>query len=163
MKDCKVFFVLIFVIAFVFKESVTAQSIVEMAIAKSNDHVYTWYSDNTVTSGSSKELSVHRSSYNFSSPPGKSAKNIVGIGISAGDKVYVWFSDGTVSSGTSWDLNSYRETYNYSLPPGKSPSDIVGMGVSAGDKVYAWYSDGTVSSGSSKDLDIYRTLYSYTE
>jgi len=139
------------------------QNIIGTAIAGSNDHVYTWFDNGTVRSGSSSRLGIYRASYRYSLPPGKSPADIVGMGIAgSNDHCYAWYKDGTVSSGTSSDLDRYRAPYRYSLPPGKSPADIVGMGIAgSNDHCYAWYKDGTVSSGTSSDLDRYRAPYDY--
>ena len=138
--------------------------VVGMGIAGSDDHVYTWYSDGTVSSGTSSDLDLYRTAYSYSLPEGKAPTDIVGMGIAGSDdRVYAWYSDGTVSSGTSSDLDFYLAPYGYSLPAGKTPADIVGMGIAgSNDRVYAWYSDGTVSSGTSRDLDLYRVLYGYS-
>jgi len=137
--------------------------IVGMGIAGSNDRVYAWHEDGTVSSGASSDLDFCRPRYSFSLPPGKTPTDIVGMGIAGSDdRVYTWYRDRTVSIGSSSDLDFHRAPYVYSLPPGKTPADIVGMGIAGSDDhVYAWYSDGTVSSGTSSDLGLYRSLYSY--
>jgi hypothetical protein len=129
-----------------------AVTIVGMAIA-SDDHVYAWYSDGTVSSGTSSDLDAYRSRYSYSLPGNKSADAIVGMDSASDDHVYVWYRDGTVSSGTSSDLDAYRSLYSYSLPGNKSADAIVGMAIASNDWVYVWYSDGTVSVGTSSDLD----------
>jgi len=138
--------------------------VVGMGIAGSDDRVYAWYNDGTVSAGTSSDLDFYRMPYSYSLPEGKTPADIVGMGIAGSDDhVYAWYSDGTVSAGTSSDLDFYRMPYSYSLPEGKTPVDIVGMGITGSDdRVYAWYSDGTVSSGTSWDLDFYREIYSYS-
>jgi len=138
-------------------------NIVGIGIAGSNDHVYVWYGDGTVSSGTSSDLDRYRKRYGYSLPPGKKPHNIVGIGIAgSNDYVYAWYDDGTVSYGTSSDLDRYGKRYRYYLPSGKTPYDIVGMGIAgSNDHVYVWFNDGTVSSGTSSDLDRYRKLYRY--
>jgi len=90
-------------------------SIMALGIAGSNDHVYVWFSDGTVSSGTSGDLNQYRASYGYSLAPGKTPDDIVGMGIAgSNDHVYVWYRDGTVSSGTSDDLDQYRALYNYS-------------------------------------------------
>ncbi|MCI0331309.1 MAG: fibronectin type III domain-containing protein, partial [candidate division Zixibacteria bacterium] len=141
----------------------TPADIVGMGIACSDDHVYTWYGDGTVSSGSSSDLDLHRTQYEYSLPPGRTPADIVGMGIAGDDHVYVWYRDGTVSSGTSFDLDKYRTPYRYSLSAGKTPADIVGMAIAcSNDHVYVWYQDGTVSSGSSSDFDLHRRPYQYS-
>jgi hypothetical protein len=137
--------------------SYSVDDIVGMGIAGSDDHVYAWYKDGYVSSGTSRDLDVYRDLYTYSLPPGKSPGDIVGIAIAgSNDHVYAWYKDESVSSGTSLDLDEYRDLYTYSLPPGKSPEDIVGIAIAGSDDhVYAWYRDGTVSSGTSMDLGEY--------
>jgi filamentous hemagglutinin family protein len=139
----------------------TPNDIVSMGIA-SDDHVYVWYKDGTVSSGTSNDLYKHRGSYKYSLPTGKTPNDIVSMGIASDDHVYVWYKDGTVSSGTSDDLDNYRPLYKYSLPAGKTPNDIVSMDIASDDHVYVWYKDGTVSSGTSNNLDNYRAPYNYS-
>ena len=136
--------------------------LIGMAIGKKSTDVYSWYSNKTVASGSSKDLNIRRPAYSFSLPPNKSFNDVLGFAISPKNIVYVWFKDGTLSSGSSSNLYKYKRTSRYSLPPGKSPKDVVGMAISSKGNAYAWYSDGTVSAGSVLDLDSYRKPYRYS-
>jgi len=129
-------------------------AVVGMAIASSDDVVYAWYLDGTVSAGDSTNLTSRRRPYAYSLPPGKRSADIIDLAIARNDHVYAWYRDGTVSSGSSSDLDLYRPPQPYSLPPGKSPEDIVGIGIAgSNDRVFVWYADGTVSSGNSRDLD----------
>ena len=143
-----------------------APDIVGMSIACSNDRVYTWYVGGNVTEGASSVLGAIRPyapPSRYSLPPGKSPRDIVGMGIAGDDHVYVWYRDGTVSSGTSIDLDRFRLPARYSLAPGKSPSDVVAIDIACSDDhVYVWYSDGTVSSGNSTDLDKFQRPVRYS-
>ena len=137
--------------------------IVGMGIAGSNDHVYTWYADGTVSSGFSRNLEFHSGKQNFSLPAGYDPWDIVAMAIAgSNDHVYTWFADGKVSEGWSQDLGFYNPPTDFTLPPGKEISDIVGIGIAgSNDHVYAWYADGTVSEGWSQDLDFHRAPYAY--
>lgn len=129
----------------------------------SNDHVYAWYSDRTVSSGTDSDFDKDRALYPYALPGGKSPADIVGMGIACSDDhVYTWYTDGQVSAGTNSDLDEYRPLYSYTLPNGKSPSDILGISIASDDHVYVWYTDGTVSSGTTSVLDEYRAPYPYT-
>lgn len=140
----------------------TPRDIVAMAIDCSDDHVFAWYKDGTVSSGTSTNLDVYRKLYRYALPTGKTTSDIVGVGIANDDHVFAWYRDGTVSSGTSEDLDKYRKPYGYTLPPGKTPNNIVAMAIACSDNsVYTWYRDGTVSSGTSDDLDRHRAPYTY--
>ena len=138
------------------------RTIVGMSIACSNDRVYTWYSDRTVSVGNSENLSAYQPPHPYSLPFGKTPDDIVEIGIAGNDHVYTWYSDSTVSSGTSTDLDKYQPRHPYRLAPFKSPRDVVGIDIAcSNDHVYVWYSTGDVSSGTSVDLDKYRARYRY--
>ena len=91
-------------------------NIVGIGIAGSNDYVYAWYDDGTVSYGTSSDLDRYGKRYRYYLPSGKTPYDIVGMGIAgSNDHVYVWFNDGTVSSGTSSDLDRYRKLYRYYL------------------------------------------------
>lgn len=81
--------------------------IIDMAIAKSNDRVYTWYDDGTVSVGTSTDLDHYEERYDFT-PLNDGAltshTDIRGLGIAANDRVYAWYSGGKVSRGRSDDL-----------------------------------------------------------
>jgi hypothetical protein len=89
-----------------------------MGIACSNDHVYVWYRDGTVTSGTSDHLDQYRSAYHYSTPSGKSPADIVGLGIAGNDHVYAWYRDRTASSGTTDNLAGYIAPYSYTVVTG---------------------------------------------
>jgi CubicO group peptidase (beta-lactamase class C family) len=94
-------------------------NVVGIDIAKSNDHVYIWYDDGTVSSGTSLDFTYYFTGKTYSVPPGsgQTRYNIRDIGIAANDHVYAWFGNGQASSGTSTTLDQYIEPYAYSLPP----------------------------------------------
>jgi hypothetical protein len=129
------------------------RDIVGMGIA-GDDHVYVWYRNGTVSSGTSTDLDRFRPPARYSLAPGKSPGDVAGIDIACSDDhVYVWYLDGTVSSGTSTDLDKFRPRSRYSLPPSQTPRELVEMGIARNDHVYAWYTDRAISSGTSTQLD----------
>lgn len=134
-----------------------ANDVAGIGIAGSDDVVYAWYLDGTVSAGDTGNLTSRRAPYAYTLPPGKTPYDIVDMDIAGSDDhVFAWYRDGTVSSGTSSDLDAYRAPQPYTLPPGKTVGDIVGIGIAgSNDRVYVWYADGTVSSGSSRDLDAF--------
>jgi hypothetical protein len=140
-----------------------SERIVGIGIAK-NDHVYVWFADGKVTSGTTSNFEKYRHAYSYSLPPGKTPDDIVAISIAgSNDHVYAWYKDGYVSSGTSDDLDQYRAPYKYTLPSRKTVKDILGIGIAGSDDhVYAWYDDGKWSSGTTDDLDSYAGLSSYS-
>lgn len=137
----------------------TGPTPIDMAIA-SDDKVYIWWSDGSVTSGSSADLERHRARYPFSPPPGRSIESIVGIGIAQNNRVYTFYEDRMVSVGTTEDLDAHTEPYEYRLAekPGGveyTPAEVVAIGISEEDHVYAWYSDGKGSWGTSDNLGMH--------
>ena len=142
--------------------------IVGISIACSNDHVYTWYSDHTVSVGTSENLSAYQAPHQYSLPFGKTPEDIVEIGIASNDHVYTWYHDSTVSSGTSTDLDKYQPRHPFtqsrlkSIASSSGIAGIVGIDIACSDDhVYVWYQDGTVTSGTSDDLGKYRDSYRY--
>jgi hypothetical protein len=135
--------------------------IVGVGIASDN-HVYAWYRDGTVSAGAIGNLGSYRQPYPYSLPAGRTPKDIVAIDIASDDHVYAWYRDGMVSAGASRDLGVYRQPAPYTLPPGRTPADIVGIGIAGDDHIYVWYRDGKVSSGNSRKLDAYRPVDRYS-
>jgi hypothetical protein len=130
--------------------------IVAISIACSNDHVYTWYSDKTVSIGTSENLSLYEAPHSFTMPFGKTPDDIVEIGIAGNDRVYTWYKDSTVSVGTSTDLDTYQPRHQFIIPRLERIENIVGIDIAcSNDHVYAWYRDGIVSSGTSDNLGKY--------
>ena len=134
--------------------------IVGMSIACSNDRVYTWYSDSTVSIGNSENLSAYEPPHNYSLPFGKTPEDIVEIGIAKNDHVYTWYKDKTVSSGTSTDLDKHQPRHPYRLARFESSTlGVVGIDIAcSNDHVYVWYASGYMSAGTSEDLDKYISL-----
>jgi hypothetical protein len=140
------------------------RDIVGMGIDDTNNLVFAWYADGTVTAGSSVDLSSKREARRYTLPEGKNPSDIVGMGIDGTNNlVFAWYDDGTVSAGSSTDLSSKRSPDEYKLPAGKTPRDIVGTGIDGKNNLcFAWYRDGTVSAGSSRDLGSKRQPAPYT-
>jgi CubicO group peptidase (beta-lactamase class C family) len=94
-------------------------NVVGIDVAKSNDHVYVWYDDGTLSSGTSLDFTYYFTGKSYSVAPGsgQTRYDIRDIGIAANDHVYAWFSNGMASSGTSTNLAQYIQPYAYSLPP----------------------------------------------
>src|SRR5690242_18167026 len=109
--------------------SVGQAKIVEMSIACSNDHVYTWYSDRTVSVGTSENLAAYEPPHSYSLPFGKTPDDIVGIGIAGDDRVYAWYIDSTVSVGTSTDLGRYQPRHPYRVAFQESAANILAMDI----------------------------------
>ncbi|MEO1240902.1 MAG: serine hydrolase domain-containing protein [Pseudomonadota bacterium] len=90
-------------------------NVVGIAIAKSNDHVYVWYDDGTLSSGTSRDFTRYFVDRYY--VPARNwgwRYNTRAIAIAANDRVYAWYSDGKASSGKSNDFELYRSVYNYS-------------------------------------------------
>ncbi len=109
-------------------------NILGIGIAKSNDHVYAWYDDGTVSSGYSRDFGFYFGSKNFSGysgPPvpsttgtGMARNHIRSLDIASNDHVYTWFSNDRVIEGMSDRLDRYRGAAEYKigdLPPRRGP------------------------------------------
>ena len=117
----------------------TPSTLVAVAIAKSNDRVYAWYSSRKVSSGTSTDLARYQDPVEFDLPGDRQARSIVGIGIARNDRVYAWYHDGTASQGWSRNLGSIRGPYDYSLNWLAERSDIKGIGIAgSNDHVYTF-------------------------
>lgn len=90
--------------------------VVGIGIAKSNDHVYVWYEDSTVSSGTTKDFGAYLDPTPFSPGAGKKAYEIRDLEIASNNHVYAWFADGEASSGTSRKLDQYIAPYKYTWP-----------------------------------------------
>lgn len=126
--------------------------VVAIGIAKSNNHVYAWHDDRTVTAGSPTDFELHRKADAYGLPSGLQPSNIVGVAIDTNDRVHAWYSNGTYSIGHSKDLDAYQASQNFSLPAGRTPADIVGMAFNSAGNVYTWYDDASVSIGQPQAL-----------
>ena len=96
----------------------SALNIVGIAIAKSNDHVFVWYNDGTVSEGISTNFAYYSDPVSFTTAnqAGGKARNIRGVGIASNDRVYAWFGNDTASSGWSRDLDQYLKPYPVQMP-----------------------------------------------
>ncbi|WP_366555971.1 hypothetical protein [Aquibaculum sediminis] len=137
--------------AFLGADDVGAQKMEAAGIAGSNDHVYYWMSDGTVSSGTTLKHSIYRASQKVGYLPGPTL--IAAAIAKSDDHVYYWWSDGTVSSGTSTEPTHYREPEVFSAPGGKT---LQAAGIASDDHVYYWWTDGTVSAGTSTDPSQHR-------
>ncbi|MEQ1505138.1 MAG: M12 family metallopeptidase [Myxococcota bacterium] len=135
--------------------TVIKADVVDMSISPSGD-VYTWWTDGTVTMGTSDDLELTKSRYAFVVPD-HTVSEIVGIAIAKGTgDVYAFYDDGTRSIGTTADLGSVSGPVPYTLPPTiASASQIVAVDHAPNGRTYAWYDNNKVSSGTSTDLDAF--------
>lgn len=142
----------IFCFALSFNNAVaeTPEDVVSMAIAPDTGHVFAWYRDGNVSSGTSDDLARHRQLYGYILPRGKTPNDIVAIVITKTKKrnfTSAYYRDGTYSQGKSDNLAEFNSFFPYTLPEGKTPNDIVGMGYASDSGLtFAWYRDGTVSA-----------------
>jgi len=144
----------------------TPNSIVSMAIAGSNDHVYCWIDDLDgklkVCSGWSENLSSNARPNECDLPPGKKPSDIISIAIAGNDRVYIWYKDGTVSSGTSKNLSHYQPPTPCNIPNGRSVRQLRAIAIrKSDDHIFYLYNNGTYSSGTSTDWDAYETNKRY--
>ena len=93
--------------------------VVGIAIAKTGtdaDHVYVWYEDGTLSSGTTRDFTAHFTGRRYAVTAG-SPYAIRSMAISAKDRVYTWLANGKAQSGSSRDLGKHRAPYGYALPP----------------------------------------------
>ncbi len=138
----------------VFPLGKTFDNVVGFAIA-SNDYVYVWYDDQTVSVGTSWDLDKYLAPVGYNLPPGKTPEHIVDIAISPSNIVYTWYLNGTFSIGTVTHLGVYLPSAPYSTPNpelGYGPSDIEGIAIAPNNKVYVWYRFGDRTIGTAQNL-----------
>ncbi|KAA3616883.1 MAG: hypothetical protein D8M58_17940 [Calditrichaeota bacterium] len=127
-----------------------------VSIAGSNDHVYFWWPNGTVSSGTTDNPTYYNSFYSGNLPQNKTLLSVSIAG--SNDHVYYWWTDGTVSSGTTDNPTYYNTYYSANLPQNKL---LISTGIAgSNDRVYYWWSDGTVSSGTTNNPTYYITYYS---
>ena len=186
-----VFSLLFFVLTVIPSHALKPRAIVGIGIAQDTGHVYAWYKNGTVSSGTSDDLAKYKRPYNYVLPNGYKSTDIVGIvlrprfeidkkkpgfNFMAIPSTYVFYKNGKYSIGTSNNLAKYAPPRPYSLPSGKSPSDIVGVSYSKKEKMtyddvdhnakdiafFVFFKDGTVSAGfEAHRLDSFRKPYQY--
>ena len=93
-------------------------TLVGVAFAKSDNDVYAWFEDGTVSSGTVEDFSAGNNISTYTTPVdfkfGQHGQlpirryAMVGVGIAENDRVYYWYGDNKRSSGTSRDLDKYR-------------------------------------------------------
>ncbi|MEJ2044022.1 MAG: serine hydrolase [Reinekea sp.] len=91
-------------------------NVVGIGIAKSNDHVYIWYDNGTVSSGTSRDFTYYFVDRSYQGPYGNTPYRILAMAISKNDSVYAWYANGKTSTGWSRDLASERAPANYERP-----------------------------------------------
>ncbi|MGF1625372.1 MAG: hypothetical protein ACFCVH_10845 [Alphaproteobacteria bacterium] len=139
----------------------SAADLVDVGIAGSDDHVYYFFDDGTVTAGTTSNPIRYRTAYDANGLPGMT---LVAVGIAGSDDhVYYWWRepDGSmfVTSGTTSNPMHYREPYPFFELGGQS---LVAAGIAGSDDhVYYWWADNangqiTVSAGTSDAPQAYR-------
>ena len=86
-------------------------------------------------------------------PAGKSAQQLVGLGVDISNTGYFWWSDGTVTQGSGNYAADLAGAQRYHVPFGKRVSEIVGIAIDKTGEVYTYFNDYTVSIGDPFDLD----------
>ena len=90
----------------------SGKTLIAAGIAGTNDHVYYWWSDGTVSSGTTSNPLRYRNYYRSNQPRNKT---LIGVGIGGNDHVYYFYTDGTVSSGSTDNPTKYRPYYKSGL------------------------------------------------
>lgn len=101
--------------------------IVAIAIAKSDDKVYVWYEDNTVSCGNSTDFGAHygpRKMQVIKAGTGYDGNaKLRGVGINKDDQVYYWYSNGNTSAGSSTERGKHVRPRKYHIPTGLKPHE----------------------------------------
>lgn len=97
------------------------QSIVGIAFAKSDNDVYTWYDNGTVTIGTPTDLDAKSAPKSVDTYPFCYAlRNARAFGISSSDQVYAWITDGTRCIGNSVNVGD-KHGGSYTAPSRPNP------------------------------------------
>jgi CubicO group peptidase (beta-lactamase class C family) len=136
--------------------------IVGLAIATSNDHVYAWFADGTVSSGYSKDLDYYTSPTPYTLPGSRTPTDILGMGIASNGRTYTWYRDGKVSSGHSTNLGAYTAPVTFTAATGETVDDLIGIDFASDDRVYAFYRDGKRSIGTITELGAHQAATAFT-
>ncbi len=90
-------------------------NVVGIGIAKSNNHIYAWYDDGTLSSGTALDFTHHNVNESYSVKGGNRYQTRA-IGIAANDKVFAWLSNGIKLSGKRRELGKWSSSEQYSIP-----------------------------------------------
>ncbi|MBC8069350.1 MAG: serine hydrolase [Deltaproteobacteria bacterium] len=93
------------------------QHVVGIGIAKSNDRVFAWYEDGTVSSGTPLDFGASSGAkpFTFKVALGGGSYDIRGVDIDSKDQVVAWFTNQTASVGTSTKLHHHLAPFAYTL------------------------------------------------
>lgn len=127
------------------------------------DRTVAWYTDGTVSVGTSADLDARAKPQTFALPPGKRPVDIRSIAFDSKGRAHVWYDDGLHTIGTSTELDAYlkipelpEDRVPVVFPRGRSMLGVVGIGIAkSNDHVYVWYDDAKVSSGTTTDFSLY--------
>jgi hypothetical protein len=146
--------------ATVLSAAASAADLIDAGIAGSDDHVYYFFEDGSVTSGTTSNPTRYRTAYDANA---LSSMTLVTVGIASDDHVYYWWRepDGSmfVTSGTTDNPMRYRGPYDFFELGGQT---LLAAGITGSDDhVYYWWADNetgdiTVSAGTSDTPQAYR-------
>ena len=111
-------------------------NIVGIGRSKTNNHVYTWYEDGTLTEGNMTNLGAHTSlPVKFATPAGLKPYDLREIDFGADGHVRAWYRNGQISAGSLKNLGDHDAPKAYIIPE---------AGYVGGDNWYPWYANITV-------------------
>src|SRR3569833_417966 len=129
-----------------------------------HDSCYYWYSTGMMSVGTNVSSAAYIALKPYTLPTGKTANDVVAVGVARNTHVIFWYSDGTVSEGTSTNASAYAAPVSYTVPAGETVTNIIAMSIAkqGSNNVYTWYKDGTATVGSTTNLAAVRSNYAYT-
>lgn len=141
-------------------------NIVGIDAEKVAGHVFVWYDNGYVSSGTRDDVDAYRAPYSYDIGSRK-YEYIRGMGISKSNTVYAWYGAnesastgerlwGTTSSLTnssSFSLTSWSSSLGRTHELGDIVAMAIGTDPSNNDRVYVWFSDSTYRYGSSTNPD----------
>lgn len=107
----------------------TPGQIVGMAIKKSTDVTYAFYSDGTYSTGTTAAPGSATTGTVFAAPPGKTVSGILAMDFDKHGRLFTWFKDGTFCYGTPADLDFYQSPRRYArhgMLASVYPADVSG-------------------------------------
>lgn len=118
-----------------------------IAIAQNTSHVYTWYSNNTVSEGTSTDLAHYNGPIPFSRSTIPSTMSLIDADVSPNGQVYYYWRDTSDANSTTNVHRSVGTSTNagtFTLLPAVKVADdtLISISFTASGPIEAWYASG---------------------